>query len=395
MNRSCLETSKKGVCSLLLSTDERQGGTVVAAIELARASACEFNQIILSGPTESNFDYLKRTTLPVFRTPLISRFGFSVMPNLARELDQLCSRFSILHLNGVWYFHNLQAMFWARKNRVPVVWTVHGELDPVRLRLKRFKKLPFMFFGLPLYRKTVSAVRAITDRERKHIMKHGFGDTVKVIPNGIVPPIPQARLNKRACKIRIGANPDQRVLLFASRISPEKGISELVDSFDRLAAQFPEWQMVVAGSTAGASPAWLNNVETRMSKNSQVRYIGHWPAAEKPTLFQAADCFILPSFSDVISLVVLEASSFEVPSVITEGCDFPELYSAGGGFILRHGTFDEDLRQILSQPLETFTVMGKAAHALVCEKYVWDKIGRSMTATYRELVNGLRSTICV
>jgi glycosyltransferase involved in cell wall biosynthesis len=308
------------------------------------------------------------------------------MPKLKFMLDNIKNEIGVIHINGVWNLYNIQALLWAHKNKIPTVWTVHGELDPFRVNLKPWKKKPFLFVMLTIYKKFVTLVRAITDDERMDLLRRGFTQPVIKIPNGVHVIKYDAFLDKDTCKINLGIEPSNKVLLFVSRLSPEKGISELVRVFNNLSKDHPDWILVIAGSKIGASRKWFNKLMSKIESNDKIKYLGHWPAKEKEKLFKAADCFVLPTYSDVMSLVVLEASLFGVPSIITKGCNFPELVKTGGAFLVSHLTLHKELKNIMYQSNETFNKMGVAAKEFVVKNYNWDMIGKQMSEVYKKLM---------
>jgi|GEM_PF-6775224 len=377
---------KKTVCNILFSTDERMGGTVVAAVELARACATEIPQLFITGATDPKYNYISNIDLPVYTLKVVSILGFSIMPSLGNALNKYKNVIGILHIHGMWNFYNIQAIIWAKKNGIPVMWTVHGELDPVRIRSKILKKYPYFKLLFQFLRKEVSVIRAITKQEKKYILNHGFDNKVLIIPNGVITQALSSGDDKMRFKKLIGADPRKKILLFASRISPEKGIELLLNSFNSISKECFDWELVVAGSTVGSTNEWLRKIMLIIESNSQIRYIGHWPANDKATLFNAADCFILPSMSDVMSLVVMEASSYSIPSIITVGCDFNELYETGGSFMIKNSDFNEELKAILATPIDEFIKKGIIAHKFIKEKYNWEEAARLMVPVFHEML---------
>ncbi len=377
---------EKKIVNILFSNDERYGGTVVASIELAKSCQRRIKQVFIIGPTSKEVKYVDKSVIEFHKTPWKNFFSFSFMPRLPSKLNKLKDETGIIHINGVWNLYNLQALNWVKKNKIPVVWTVHGELDPYRIKLKWLKKKLFLFFFLQIYKKNVSLVRAITQKERQIIKDMGFKQPVKIIPNGISCVNMSSKLTTKSCRDELRINRDRKVLLYASRVSPEKGIDILVTAFDEISKEIPGWQLIIAGSEVGASPRWLKRLKNKIRLSNKIEYIGHWPANKKEVLFRAADCFVLPSFSDVISLSVLEASSFAIPSIITEGCDFPELINAGGAFLISHNNMQEELKDILKNPLDVFERMGVLAQNLVKTEYTWDKIRETMVHEYQNLL---------
>lgn len=376
----------KKIINILFSNNAKYGGTVVAAIELANASSNSFDQTFVLGKYYKDEGYKISANTDILAAKWINLFGFSVMPGLFHLLSKIREDVGVIHINGVWNLYNIQALIWAYFYNKPVVWTVHGELDPFRINSKPLKKKAFLFFLLPLYKKLVSVVRVITSDEKEILLKYGFSQAIFKIPNGVSMIEQNNIISKADCKAALGIGSSEKVLLFASRLSPEKGILELVEVFNNIFVNHANWTLVIAGSEIGASKSWLKKLFYKISSNDKIKYIGHWPADKKETLFKAADCFVLPSYSDVMSLVALEASLFGVPSAITKGCNFPELIAAGGAFQISHSTMHEDLDLILNESNETFRKMGTDAREFVVNNYNWKNIGKQMSNVYLQLM---------
>jgi len=102
-----------------------------------------------------------------------------------------------------------------------------------------------------------------------------------------------------------GVGQDQPVLLFAGRISNEKGVMELPGLFRKISESFPDAAMVIAGK---------GPMEKKLKEALPgARYLG-WVDHEKmPELYSAADMLVLPSKFDTFGCVVLEAMSCGLP----------------------------------------------------------------------------------
>ncbi|MEI7662310.1 MAG: glycosyltransferase [Bacteroidota bacterium] len=97
------------------------------------------------------------------------------------------------------------------------------------------------------------------------------------------------------------------VVLYAGRISKEKGVMELPGIIRKVRSVFPEIQVVIAGT----GPA-----EDELKRLMPDAYYLGWVAQETlPALFRASDILLLPSRFDTFSCVVLEALSCGLPVV--------------------------------------------------------------------------------
>ncbi len=95
------------------------------------------------------------------------------------------------------------------------------------------------------------------------------------------------------------------VLLYAGRVSREKGVMDLPAIAGMIATYIPEIQIVVAGT----GPA-LDDLRNAMP---QAHYLGWVDREVLPALYQISDILLLPSRFDTFSCVVLEALSCGLP----------------------------------------------------------------------------------
>jgi len=104
-----------------------------------------------------------------------------------------------------------------------------------------------------------------------------------------------------------GLSETDKVILFAGRISLEKGIMEIPEIIQNLKDKHPDVKMVFAG----VGPA-QEEVQKLMPDSV---FLGWITTNELPYYYTAADLLILPSKFDTFSLVVLEALSCGLPVI--------------------------------------------------------------------------------
>lgn len=123
------------------------------------------------------------------------------------------------------------------------------------------------------------------------------------------PPAQTAKINIHKLHQEIGLNSNEPTptLLFAGRISQEKGIFDIPDIFRQVKKKIPNIQMVIAGS----GPA-----EYAMRKEfPEATYLGWVPKKKIRQLYQSLDLFIFPSRFDTFGNVVLEAFGHGMPVI--------------------------------------------------------------------------------
>jgi glycosyltransferase involved in cell wall biosynthesis len=107
--------------------------------------------------------------------------------------------------------------------------------------------------------------------------------------------------------VSFGLSEDDKVLLFAGRLSYEKGVLDVVDIYEKIKSEISDIKLVFAGT----GPA-QKELEKRLP---EAVFLGWVPNNELPTIYSSADLLLLPSRFDTFSLVVLEALSCGLPVI--------------------------------------------------------------------------------
>jgi glycosyltransferase involved in cell wall biosynthesis len=220
----------------------------------------------------------------------------------------------VLHLNQM-YLHVLLAI-WLRRLRGPrVVVRVacggpHGEL--ARLR------------GLPLglgrwvlrAARRADAVISLTNQITEELCLAGFRrERIWQIANGVdagrfAPADTDQRVDLRQ---QLEWPPDQPVVLFAGRLEAQKGADVLLRAWKTVQARQPQALLVLAGD--GSQRAALEALSQELGIAASVRFLGQRDTMLP--LYQAADLFVLPSWSEGMSNALLEAMACGLAPVAT------------------------------------------------------------------------------
>jgi glycosyltransferase involved in cell wall biosynthesis len=108
-----------------------------------------------------------------------------------------------------------------------------------------------------------------------------------------------------AVRARYGLPPSQRLILFCGRLADQKRPDLLLDAFQTIAAERPNWGLAFAGSGPLA-----DMLRTRQSPNllSRIHWLGFIENhADISALYHASDVFVLPSDWEPWGVVVNEA----------------------------------------------------------------------------------------
>lgn len=147
------------------------------------------------------------------------------------------------------------------------------------------------------------------------------------IPNFVDLPVEGFKLEGDAVRVHYGVPHEAALLLFAGRLHPVKGADVLLEA---MAALPPHVHLLLAGS--GGEEAALREQAERLGLAARVHFAG-WVNNITP-LCAAADIFVVPSRSEPLGNVVLEAWAHGMPLVSSAAEGPVQLVSPGENGLL-------------------------------------------------------------
>jgi poly(glycerol-phosphate) alpha-glucosyltransferase len=287
----------------------------------------------------------------------------------------------LVHNHGIWQYRSAIVRSWSRRTGRPYVVSPHGMLDPWAVNHSRWKKRLSLAWYEGRHLRDAPCLHALNRSEYESIRKFGLKNPVAIIPNGAV--LPEA-----AAAPPTG---DRRTLLYLGRIHPKKGLKELLQAWAKFAAgEGADWQLAIAGWDDGGYEQNLRDEAARLGIDSSVAFLGPKFGAEKARIFSEASAFILPSFSEGLPMVVLEAWAYRLPVVMTEFCNLPEGFAAGAALEVepRPDSLLAGLNRLARLSDEERRQIGERGLDLVKEKFTWSAVADRMESLYRWLIAG-------
>ena len=288
----------------------------------------------------------------------------------------------LIHNHGIWKVTNHITSAMARHYKIPIIIQPRGMLEDWALKYKPIRKK----LALTLYQKTdlesAHSFIATSIQEYENIRKLGLQQPIAIIPNGIVMPFDN-QLDLLSKKI----NTKERTVLFLSRIHPKKGLINLIDAWDRLR---PEgWRLKIVGPNEGHHLSTLIDRVEKANLCSVVSFSDYADSSMKHDLFQGANLFVLPTYSENFGVVIAEALSYGLPVITTKGAPWSELATAGCGWWIDIGVepLVAALREALLMSEMGRVNMGKLGLEYV-KKYNWKTIALETTEFYKWIIEG-------
>jgi UDP-glucose:(heptosyl)LPS alpha-1,3-glucosyltransferase len=184
--------------------------------------------------------------------------------------------------------------------------------------------------------KRQARVVAVSNMVRRHIQQyhHVPRNLISVVPNAIDPgrvTLPQPGATRCAFRNRLGIEPGDLVGLFVGHNFALKGLKPLIRAMGaRSRAEGRPINLLVGG---GGDVARYRQLARAQGVEATVHFLGFHPDIRE--CYAASDFFVLPSYYDPCSLVVLEALAAGLPVITTQQNGAGELLVDGKeGFVL-------------------------------------------------------------
>lgn len=101
--------------------------------------------------------------------------------------------------------------------------------------------------------------------------------------------------------------------MYSGRISREKNMDFLAEVYERVVADRPDVNLLLAGDGP-----YLEEMKARTAHHRRIRFLGRVNRGDLPELYSASDCFVFPSVTDTFGMVVLEAQACGLPAIVSD-----------------------------------------------------------------------------
>ena len=295
----------------------------------------------------------------------------------------------LVHDHGIWGSYNVAAAIASRGAGTPYILSPRGMMEPWALSYKSNKKrLAWALYQRRIVRSSAALV-ATSDQERDNIKNVVPDLPVAVIPNGVTWP---AQLPDRP--VRQSGRP--AFLLFMSRVHPKKNLLGLVRAWQQVCrvSSRDHWTLCIAGPDELDHTEEVRDYVHSLQLDSRVEFLGPIDEDKKSAVFESADLFVLPSFSENFGIVVAEALAYGLPVVASRRTPWASLPERGCGWWVEPEV--EALAVALSQAIDLTPAdrqaMGRRGREYVRAAFSWDGIGL-LTAQLYDWVLGQSSSV--
>jgi glycosyltransferase involved in cell wall biosynthesis len=220
-------------------------------------------------------------------------------------------------------------IYYASTMRVPLVVSYHTDL-PKYLRYYNLGAFEGIVWQALRARHKQAAINLCTSAAMvEKLIAHGIA-RVALWQRGIDTEIFHPARTSREMREHLSeGHPESPLLLYVGRLSPEKNIEELRNFLNAI----PECRLAIVGGGPH---------KERLMKHfsgTPTFFAGYFEGARLGSAFASADLFVLPSQTETLGLVVLEAMAAGCPAIAARTGGVPEIIQEGKtGLLLNNST---------------------------------------------------------
>lgn len=321
---------------------------------------------------------------PNLSNAIAYHFQFFTPIGLRRYLRRAAASFDVAHLHACYNLPGVIAASELTRAGVPYVVSPNGTAPPLERRI-RAKRL-FAFTAGRSMLPHAARIVAVSRSEVKQLRDMGIdGSTIALIPNPVDDAEFERPVDGSGYRRRIGLG-DGPVVLFLGKLTPRKGVEDLVRAFASL--DDVRATLIVAGNDMGTGASILALIR-QLALDTRVIRPGLLTGSERLDALAAADVVVYPSRDEIFGLVPLEALLAGTPVIVCNDSGCGEVISStGGGLIVPPGNITA-----LSVAIETVLAnvdgwrqRAQVAASAVRRRFGSDVVCEQLESLYREVV---------
>ena len=272
-------------------------------------------QLLDSGHKKNQYPGLERKNviLTHYQMPnkIINASSYwSAKPNIT---SKLAKNADLLWLPNVNFYAK-------RSSAVPMVLTVH---DLSFLHSNTFyswkRRLWHRLIRVKDLIEEASLILAVSENTKRDIIRYFSVDESKIAV--VNPGISYKKLTEEeARKIVKNIDLPEKYFLYVGTLEPRKNLQAVIQAFDRIHSEYPQYNLVVVGGKGWLYKPLLQAIK----KRSYIKYLGYQKSPIKDALYRLAYAFVWPSFYEGFGFPPLEALAHKKPIITSYKTSLPE-----------------------------------------------------------------------
>jgi len=302
------------------------------------------------------------------------------IPNIFK-IAKLVRNADLVHLTSFWTLLNAYVYIVCKIYSRNYVICPAGALI-IFGRSKLIKFIYYQLIGKHII-KDCSAIISITKKEKKQFIERNIPlSKIFNIPNGI------DLFSNESKKLNylndFNFKKNKPYILYVGRLHFIKGPDLLLKAFNSIADKIPNHNLIFAGSDDGMEKE-LKKEANNSRFAERIHFIGFITGSEKNNLYKNADLLVIPSRSEAMSLVVLEAALHGLESIFTDQCGLNELSKRNLGKCVKVDS-NEISNSIIDHIKSKKNEKNLELINYVSNNFNWDKISNKYIKVFKKIV---------
>jgi len=234
----------------------------------------------------------------------------------------------------------------------------------------------------PRARRVLKAMEGLTARTNQHLVmcsegqvlyfREEYGRESVCIPGAVN--LPDLSVAERSDILERHGLERGKYFLFMGRLVQDKNPDYMIRAFVASGLSADGWKLVIAGSN-DAQPSYVESLRALAAGCSSVVFTGAVYDDDKARLLRDAICFCLPSTIEGLSIVMMEAASYQLP-VIASSIEANKEFLGEDAVYVRPENEEElvsALKYAVEHPAE-MDGLKQVNYRKILNTYTWDKV---------------------
>ncbi|HYH56888.1 MAG TPA: glycosyltransferase family 1 protein [Anseongella sp.] len=233
------------------------------------------------------------------------------------------------------------------------------------------------------------------DKEDLMILYYACEEKIRVVPCGF-DPSEFYPMNKKACKRKIGVDPEEKIILQLGRMVPRKGVENVIRGLGMLTriSETKVRLLVVGGESYEPNPVEtpeigrLQQIAQEENVLGQVTFTGRRDRKQLKYYYNAADIFISTPWYEPFGITPLEAMACGVPVIGANvgGIKYSVAHNKTGFLVPAHEPeiLCQRMLEIISKQ-DLARWLGVRGIVRVNSSFTWEIVTKAIAAFYEEL----------
>ncbi|EMA18110.1 LPS biosynthesis protein [Haloarcula amylolytica JCM 13557] len=302
--------------------------------------------------------------------PKLELLGNQIFANTVGDLRGL-EDFDVVHTHSHLFFSSNVAALYCRMANIPIAITCHG------LNSQRgpfwFSRAHLRTLGKWTY-DSADVTLCYTDVEQSKLRDLGVDADIAVVNNGI----DTNRFSPAGQTHPDIANQSGQAIVFVGRLVDGKRPQDVLAAFDTVRERCPDASLFFCGD--GPLRDSLESTVADEGLTDAVEFLGRVPYQKMPSVFRAADLFVLPSRTEGFPRTVIEALACETPVVASDLEQTSKIVNQTGETVQVGNVegFATAISDLLSDQ-RALSELGKHGRAIVTTRYNWEETVQETT----------------